>query len=145
MILYLDTSAWVRLYVDEPGRAEVVSAVRESEAIATHLIAHAELHAALAKAVRMGRLDRSQRDAIAAQMDRDWARMLVVQVDEPLVFRAGVLALEFGLRGYDSVHLAAVERLGAHAGSANLHFACFDDSLAVAARRMGIRDFLPQA
>lgn len=99
MILYLDTSAWVRLYVDEPGRAEVVRAVRESEATATHLIAYAELHAALAKAVRMGRLDRPQRDAIAAQMDLDWARMLVVQVDEPMVFRAGVLALEFGLRG----------------------------------------------
>lgn len=56
-LLYLDTSAWLKLYVEEDGSETVHAAVEQAEQTCTHLIAYAELRAALAKAQRMQRLD----------------------------------------------------------------------------------------
>jgi predicted nucleic acid-binding protein len=42
MMLYLDTSASVKLYVDEPMSQELSAAVGEAEAVATSLLAYAE-------------------------------------------------------------------------------------------------------
>ena len=39
MMLYLDTSALVKLYVDEPLSQELSAAVDEAEAVATSLLA----------------------------------------------------------------------------------------------------------
>ena len=47
MILYLDTSALVKVYVTEPFREPVVSAMQEAEAVASHRLAYVEAHAAL--------------------------------------------------------------------------------------------------
>ena len=52
MMLYLDTSAVVKLYVEESMSSEVVVAVEEAEAVATSLIAYAEARAAFARARR---------------------------------------------------------------------------------------------
>ena len=48
MMLYLDTSALVKLFVDEPLSQELSVAVDEAEAIATSLLAYAEARAAFA-------------------------------------------------------------------------------------------------
>ena len=49
MILYLDTSAIVKLYADETGSDQVWAAVAEAKLCATHLIAYAETRAAFAR------------------------------------------------------------------------------------------------
>ena len=51
MILYLDTSALVKVYVTEPFREPVVSAMQEAEAVASHRLAYVEAHAAFARAL----------------------------------------------------------------------------------------------
>ena len=42
MILYVDTSALVKLYVEEAGTLGVVTRVEHAEAVATALITYAE-------------------------------------------------------------------------------------------------------
>ena len=54
MILYLDTSALVKLYADEPGSGLVRDAVRNAQLTVCHLIAYVETRAAFAKKRRMG-------------------------------------------------------------------------------------------
>ena len=54
-----------------------------------------------------------------------------------LVHRAGELAEQYGLRGYDSVHLAAAESLQTALGS-SIIFACFDNELNRAALARGM-------
>ena len=54
MILYLDTSALVKLYVQEPGTDAVKAWVAEAEAAATSWVAYAETRAAFARARREG-------------------------------------------------------------------------------------------
>jgi uncharacterized protein with PIN domain len=49
MILYLDTSSLLKLYVEEPGTSEVQSRVELADVVATSVIAYPEAHAAVAR------------------------------------------------------------------------------------------------
>lgn len=53
MIVYLDTSALVKLYVEEEGSPEARAAVEAADAVATPRVAFAEAHAAFAAAARL--------------------------------------------------------------------------------------------
>ncbi|MBI2799522.1 MAG: type II toxin-antitoxin system VapC family toxin [Gammaproteobacteria bacterium] len=139
MILYLDTSALIKLYVAEPGAQEIRKAVTNAHASATHLIAYAETCAAFAKAVRVGRLAVGEVNKYRHAFDRDWAELDVVTLDAVMIHRAGDLALAFNLRGYDSVHLAAAEAFAVVVGQQELVFAAFDVTLNNAARALGLR------
>ncbi len=137
MILYLDTSAFIRLYVREHGREQVWSAVREASLTVTHLIAYAEMRAALARICRMRRLSDREFATIKGAFEVDWNNCLQIAPTESLMRRAGELAESHSLRGYDSVHLAAAESLESHGG--DVVFACFDQDLNLAARALGLR------
>ena len=133
MILYLDTSALVKLYVDEPGRPAVTGQVDAAVAVATARVTYAEARAAFARKRREGGLDGKGLRQVVERFDGEWAAYTVIDVSEPLVRRAGSLAERHGLRGYDAVQLAAAIELRREGGAVS--FACFDDRLRHAARR----------
>ena len=54
MILYLDTSALVKLYVEEENSSTVEHMVSKARIVATHLIAYVEAQAAFARLQREG-------------------------------------------------------------------------------------------
>jgi len=141
MILYLDTSAVVKLYADEAGSDRVRAAVAEAKLCATHLIAYAETRAAFARKAQQpgyeGRLQTWRDD-----FERDWPSFEIVGVTHELVRRAGDLAEAHRLRGYDSVHLAAVEALWRVAAGLDFRFLVFDGDLANAAHKLGIRLYI---
>ena len=57
MFLYLDSSALVKRYIDEPHSEEVAHLMDETLAIGTSAISRVEVGAALARAARENRLD----------------------------------------------------------------------------------------
>ncbi len=139
MILYLDTTALAKLFVVEPGAESLGRAVAQAAAVATHLIAYAEMRATFSRAVRMGRVEGAALPALIIEFERRWASIDVLAVTEPLVRRAGDLAERHGLRGYDSVHLAAVLALRELVGSgAEVRFGVFDSKLREAALVHGL-------
>jgi len=54
VILYLDTSALVKLYVQEVGSADVNDWLKDADAAATSWVAYAEARAAFARGLREG-------------------------------------------------------------------------------------------
>lgn len=138
--LYLDSSAWVKLYVAEAGQPELIQEVSTAALLVSHQIAYVEIHAAFAKRLRMGDLTGEGFDQCLAQFQSDWANTLVVQVDESLVLSAAQMAVTYGLRGYDSVHLAAASLFHQHSDTP-LYFACFDKRLNAAAKSLGLALF----
>jgi predicted nucleic acid-binding protein len=108
VILYLDSSALVKRYVDERGTAEVAAAVAGAELYATAEVSRAEISSALAKAIRTGALDADQAAAARANVHRDWAALSRVQLTEAVVANADDLAWGLGLRGYGAVQLDGV-------------------------------------
>ena len=138
MMLYLDTSALVKLYVDEPLSQELSAAVDESEAVATSLLAYAEAMAAFARARREARLSPHGYRHIVDAFEEDWPRYIVVEVTDRLVKNAGNLAVSRALRGYDALHLASALSLRERVPSAVM-FVAFDRELNIAAKREALR------
>ena len=138
MILYADTSALLKLYIQEEGRETVQEAIAAADTVTTHLIAYPELRAALSKAKRTGRIDDRHLASLVADLDQDWCFFQVIEVDHPLARRAGELAQAHDLRGYDSVHLAAAEAVATQVAPVPFRFAVFDGGLAEAARSLGM-------
>ncbi len=138
MILYLDTSALVKMYVEEVGSADVRNKSGQAEGIATSRIAYAEARAALARKYREGGLSGSDYRLVVEELDQDWANYFAVEVSDSLVKSAGRLAEKYALRGADAIHLASAVILAKEVGR-SLMFACFDGQLSSAARKERLR------
>jgi predicted nucleic acid-binding protein len=139
VILYLDTSALVKLYVAEAGTEAVATAVERAQALVTVRVTYAEARAAFAHHARMKGIAAKDLRRVVRQLDEEWGQYSIVEVTDALVRRAGVLAERHRLRGYDAVQLsAAVDLRGA--GATEFAFASFDARLNQAARRerMGV-------
>lgn len=137
MILYLDTSALVKAYVAEENSAAVMAAITAAQAVASHVIAFVEAHAAFARLYREGAIEEAAFLTIKAEFIADWPAYLRVEMAQSLVQRAADLAEAFALRAYDSVHLAAADFLF-NQEAEPVTFACFDRRLNQAARVLGI-------
>jgi predicted nucleic acid-binding protein len=137
LIPYLDSSALVKLLIQEPGSDEVWAAVG-AVAPVTSRITYAEARAALARRERESTLLHEgdwtmARDNLVAY----WRRLRVIEVTQPVVEAAGDLADTFGLRGYDAVQLASAQQV-ALAGGEDLCFVSFDRRLNRAAQVLGM-------
>lgn len=133
MILYLDTSALVKLYIEESGSIAVAAAVEAAAAVATARITYAEARAAFARHARAGGLVPAELRRVVRHLDEEWGQYSIVEVTDAVVRRAGALAERHKLRAYDAVHLAAV--LGVELAGGDVEFSSFDDRLNQAARR----------
>ncbi len=111
MIGYLDTSAFVPLLVAEPGSAACRRFWDDADDVVACRLTYVETAAALAAAVRGGRLSRAQHTATLALLERLWPELDVIEVDAAVVRAAAVFADRFALRGYDAVHCASAARL----------------------------------
>ncbi len=137
MILFCDTSALVKLYIAEEGSEALKLRVQEAEAVAVSRIAWAEAYAALSRRAREVPADAVIIDQAKAALAADWPHFVVLEIDQPLVERAGEYADTFALRGYDSVQLAAAFEAG-RISQMPIFFACFDSRLNKAAKLLGM-------
>ena len=138
MIVYLDTSAFVKLVLQEPGSAEVGGWFTSARFAASSVITYPESCAAIGRRGRTQGTDPSWPTMWLAQLETSWRRTIIIPILER---RAGELALTHRLRGMDAVHLAAAltlrEQLGAMASEERVAFAAFDRRLLEAAGREG--------
>lgn len=137
MILYLDTSAYLKLYVDE-AKSELVRSAAKGPKVTSHVITYAEIRAGLARALRLGRLPPDAYRYQLDQFERDGCSTRVIAADETLIRRAGDLAETHGLRGYDSVHLAAAEAVWRAVPGVDFRVGVFDGALTEAVRALGM-------
>ncbi len=137
MILYLDTSALVKLYIEEAGSAAVATAVERAAGVATARISYAEARAVFARHARAGGITRAELRRVVRHLDEEWGEYSLVEVTDAVVRRAGALAERHRLRGYDAVQLAAA--LDVRLAGGDVEFSCFDRSLGRAARRERLR------
>jgi predicted nucleic acid-binding protein len=127
--LYLDTSALLKRYVDEPGSAECERLLLSDASWVTGRHTAVELRRNLARLLEGAALHGAR-----AQFAEDWRRMHVVEVDELTCEIAADIAEATGARSLDALHLAALSR----AGKGALSLVSFDLREARAARALGI-------
>ena len=137
MILYLDTSALLKLYVREPGSRKVRGLVSSAEASATSVVAYPEARAALARLHREGISSDKKHRELIADLGADWEKLLHVGLTTTLIRFAGDTTDAYGLRGFDAIHLASALWLREQSPAA-LSFVAFDRRLVEAARQAGL-------
>ena len=106
MIVYVDASALVKRYVAEAGSEEVDALIAGAQVIGSGIISRVEVAAAIGRSVRMKIITRAGAAKANQVFSADWESLIRLPVTETLVARAGFLALEHVLRGYDAMHLA---------------------------------------
>lgn len=149
MILYLDTSALVKLYVEEDGSEDVDAAVKDASRVATSAVAYPEARATLARLERDEDLTPEEHRAAVADLDADWELLGVLDLSRNLARFCGRLARKHGLRGFDAVHLGSAvavrvaselkreadrRRIGPGVGVEEVFFHAYDERLKRAAR-----------
>jgi len=140
MIVYLDTSSLVKLYVQEAHTTLVKKWVEEAEIVATCRIAYPETMSAINRRFRQGDVTEKQYDSLIAKFSGEWARFAAVDFDE---VEAGRLVNLYGLRGFDAVHLSAATLLKANQNNVSLSFSSFDEKLNDAASAEGFAILVP--
>lgn len=137
-MIYFDTSALIKRFVEEKGSALVQSMVQSGEAVATAKIAYAEVFAGLTRKMREGNLAEVQYDLACRQFETDWHAYIRVELNDDLLFLARDLIRRHGLRGFDAVHLASALVLSG-AIDEEVSFAAADRRLLRAAAAEGLR------
>lgn len=136
-IIYFDTSALVKKYIEELGSDQISEAYSMAELIGTAMITPPEMASALSRAMRMKIIDEDKASEAWNMFGKDWDTYFVVDVNQVLIGRASTLVWEQGLRGYDAVHLTSLlawqEALGLE-----IALASYDVELWEAAKRLNI-------
>ena len=136
-ILYLDTSALVKQYVQELGSNDVQKLIRSSDHSGTSLVTRAEMAAALARAGRMKLIPSREGEATWNQFLMDWSSISRLRISRQIIDRASIFAWEYPLRGYDAVHLASAV-LWQETLETQITLATFDRELWSAGSRAGL-------
>ncbi|MEX2586999.1 MAG: type II toxin-antitoxin system VapC family toxin [Actinomycetota bacterium] len=129
MTTYLDSSAWLKRYIEEEGSELVAGILEEEPVVITCAVAEAEVRRNLERIVP------EHAEQLRRRFLDDLVRCNVVEIDRSLIRSAAALAEITLARSLDALHLAAAQRLG---GSASLRFLTFDRRQSRIARDLGL-------
>ena len=140
MILYLDSSSLIKVYIEEEHSDLVREWTGAAKAIATSRVAYPETLSAFARRRERGELEPHALERLQEVLDSDWSNFVLMPVKER---QAGALTVRHLLRGFDAIHLAAVADLRAIRPSTLVIFSSFDRRLVQAARAERIPLLVP--
>lgn len=133
-IVYFDSSAFVKLVVEEEGSDLAAALWDGCDAAISSRLSYAEVRAALAAAGRDHRLDSDAQRQAESAWEEYWAATRPVELSEAIAAHAGQLAGQYALRGADAIHLASALAVGAD----GLLFAVWDQRLRSGVDAVGI-------
>lgn len=137
MILYLDTSDLVKLYVEEIGSKRTKDMVRTATVVSTSKVAYAEARAAFARKQKDDGISKEILQKIVEDFTRDWESYFVLEITDGLIRLAGDVAQKYLLRGFDAIHLASAINLK-HKIRSEVYFSSNDVKLNHAAEKEGM-------
>jgi len=141
MILYLDTSSIVKLYIEEHFSRSVEQWIGDAESSFTCNITYPETLSAFSRRRRDKDVTEAAFQRAVHDFKDDWLTLGILPVHEK---KAGDLVLKYGLRGFDAVHLAAALTLHKKSGSLPYAFSSFDQRLNEAAEKEGLPVIYPE-
>ena len=128
MTLYVDSSALLKRYFDEPDADVAEELLSSDDELVTARITIVEVRRNLAR-----HLDGRSLAEARQSLDDDLEAVSIVEVDRTTCELAAVVAEQTGTRSLDAIHLGAIQRLG----GAPVTLLTFDRRQAQAARTLG--------
>ena len=97
----------LKLYVQEKQTEDVHHLVSTSQSTGTSILTYTEMASAMSRADRVRLISIDEAQAAWNKFLDEWPEINRLRISTQLTERAAALAWEFGLRGYDSMHLAS--------------------------------------
>ncbi len=141
MILFIDTSALVKLYIVELGSERMREVASRGEPVAVSDLAFAEVHATFARRGREELLSETELEQVRLVFSDDWEKLTHIPLGATVLKLVPGLCQRYPLRGADAVHLASALLL--HEEGLEVTFACSDHQLLEAAAAEGLGTFDP--
>jgi|SRR5579859_5020738 len=132
MLLYLDTSSLVKLFIEEQHSDRVREWADAVDVVLTCRVAYAEAVSAFSRRRREGELRPADYRKVMRAFDAQWESFGRLEFDERV---AGRLAAKHALRGFDAIHLSAARMLISDARGTSIAFSSFDNRLNRAAEK----------
>jgi predicted nucleic acid-binding protein len=126
--LYVDSSALLKRYIDEPDSAAAAESLESDPDLVTGRHTVVEVRRNLARLLRPAELSRVKRTFSA-----DLESFGIVELDAATCELAATIAETTGVRSLDALHLGAAQRVG----GTGIGFLTFDLRQAQAARALG--------
>ena len=141
-LLYLDTSALIKLYVREEGTVEMLKLAHPDAGnrLAILSLSRIEFGAAIRCRTKLGDIDAHLADELIRSFGGHLSRVFQIQpLNEAVLESAASVVDRYALCAYDAVQLGGYLTLRATVGGAiNTHFVCADCELLEAARLDGL-------
>lgn len=145
--IYLDTSALVKLYIEEEGSAQVVALMADRDAIQAVIldITLIESRSAIRRRQRQGDISSVDADRVLKQIEEDATGTFLVQPSTSAVMEEAARLLDrHPLRAYDALQLAGC-LVVRNDVPGPLTFVCADMRLCEAASLEGVSTLNPLA
>lgn len=145
-IIYFDTSALVKRYVEEKGTQVVVDLIMSSDMlITTSILTYPEIKAAFTKKLRFKEMSKESYKEAIENFEKDWSVPVfsVIGLTSQVANLAGSLVERNVLKTLDAVHLASALTVKEHFGIQVL-FVSSDDRLDKAASSEGLEVMNPE-
>lgn len=111
MILFLDSSALAKLYVEEPESPQVEQAVETAREVVVSTLALPEVVGGFRRRLRDGDINQDDSRHLIQEVLADWPKLGRIPVADHIAREAALLVCSKELRGADAVHLATVAAL----------------------------------
>lgn len=141
MILFVDSSVLVKLYIAEPASERMREAAAQGHPLAASRLSFAEIHATLARRRREGLLAASELEQLRLRFADDWEELMQVPVGVEILSLVPGLCERHPLRGADALQLASALLLRQE--GLEVTFACSDRRLLGAAVSEGLATYDP--
>lgn len=111
-LIYFDSSAFVKLLVEEEGSDTAAQLWDGADAVLSSRLSYPEVRSALAAAGRNHDLDEDGLATAEQSWEEYWAATRPVELTASVERHAGQLTRRHALRGADAVHLASALAIG---------------------------------
>ena len=131
MIRFLDTSALVKLYLEETGSQGLAERLQGKTLAVSHLT-YGETYATFARRLREDLLDLDEHQALCETFAENWSGFLQVPFSDAVLANVPSLCQRYPLRGADALQLASALMLRDE--ELDVFFVASDRQLLTAAR-----------
>ena len=106
-MIYLDSSALVKKYLEEKGTGRIKSLLKDADAVATSKLAYPELISAFVRKQRDRAISETELHQALVGFEGDLEAMLIIDLQDELFPFIKRTLKKYHLKGADSVHLAS--------------------------------------
>ena len=131
-MIYFDSSAMVKRYLDEKGSYKVNKMLDEASVVATSILTYPEILSAFIRKQRMRDIPKDAYAEASSALESEWSYFFIIQFSDQLYPTITRIIERYEMKAADSIHLASALWLK-HSVKENVSFVSSDTSLLKAA------------